>query len=177
MQIKECEIKGLYLIENFEFHDDRGGFVKSFSDELFRSSGINFVAKEIYYSLSRRNVIRGMHFQLPPKEHAKLIYVTSGSIVDVILDLRTNSSTFGKCNSFTLSAGKNSLFIPEGCAHGFKSLEDNSCVVYNQTSCYSREHDAGILWNSFGFAWDVKDPILSERDKGFTSFTKFKSPF
>lgn len=177
MKITELGIKGVYLVENYEFYDDRGGFVKTFSDDLFKDSGISFSPKEIYYSISHKNVIRGMHFQIPPFEHAKLIYVTTGKISDVILDIRNKSATFGKAISVDLEANKNSVYIPVGCAHGFKCFEDNSIVVYNQSSCYSKEHDTGILWNSFGFDWNVSTPIISERDKSFTTFNNLITPF
>ena len=97
--------------------------------------------------------------------------------MDVVLDLRKKSRTFGKAISVELEANKNSIYIPNGCAHGFKSLKENSVVVYNQTSCYSKEHDSGVLWNSFGFDWGITSPILSERDNSFPQFQKFSSPF
>jgi len=177
MKITELEINGVYLIENINFSDNRGIFVKVFSDDLFRRNKINFSPKEIYYSISHKNVIRGMHFQIPPFEHSKLIFVLRGKVMDVILDIRRNSPTFGKSISVYLEENKNSIYIPIGCAHGFRSLEDNTLVVYNQTSCYSEEHDKGILWNSFGFDWELDDPILSERDKALPKFEEFHSPF
>lgn len=177
MNITELEIKGAYLIENFEFYDNRGGFVKTFSEDLFKDNGISLFTKEIYYSISHKNVIRGMHFQVPPYEHSKLVYVTAGRIMDVILDIRKKSSTFGKAIQVEIEVNRNSVYVPVGCAHGFKCLEDNSIVVYNQTSCYSKEHDAGIRWNSFGFDWNVSDPIISERDKSFTTFNNLITPF
>lgn len=177
MKITELEIKGVYLIDNFKFTDQRGGFVKIFSDDIYNASGINFIPREIYYSKSKKNVIRGMHFQLPPFEHAKLVYVSSGRVLDVVLDIRKGSSTYGKYISIELNANTNSIYIPIGCAHGFRSLEENSIVVYNQTSCYSKEHDTGILWNSFGFEWGAERPNISERDNGFKPLTEFNTPF
>jgi dTDP-4-dehydrorhamnose 3,5-epimerase len=177
MKINEFGIPGVFLIENSVFSDERGRFIKTFSDEFFKDNNISFCSKEIYYSISHKNVIRGMHFQTPRMEHAKLIYLTSGEIIDVVLDLRKKSPTFGKSASIKLSADNKSLFVPVGCAHGFKSLHDYTVVVYNQTSCYSKEHDSGILWNSFGFDWEIDDPIMSERDKSFTSFNNFSTPF
>lgn len=177
MKLIETVIEGVFIIENFKFYDDRGGFIKIFNDGIFNKYNIKFNIKEIYYSISQKNVIRGMHFQLPPFEHAKLIYITSGEILDVILDIRKGSKTFGKTVSIKLIEHKNAIFIPVGCAHGFKSLKDNSVVVYNQTSCYSQEHDSGILWNSFGFDWQLDNPIISERDKMFVNFNDFNSPF
>jgi len=177
MKLIETELKGVFIIENSEFYDERGGFIKIFNEELFGKYGINFHMKEIYYSISHKNVIRGMHFQLPPHDCAKLVYVTSGKIIDVVLDLRKEQSTYGKHISLELNANKNAIYIPEGLAHGFKSLEKNSTVVYNQSSCYSKEHDSGILWNSFGFEWNVGEPIISKRDLSFMMFNNFKSEF
>ena len=177
MNLIKTEIEDVYIIENFNFTDERGGFVKSFNHELFSKKKIEFSPKEIYYSISHKNVIRGMHFQTPPYEHAKVIYVTSGRIIDVILDIRKDSKTYGKSTSIDVEAHKNSIYIPVGCAHGFKSMEDNTIVVYNQTSCYSKEHDSGILWNSFNFNWNLDSPILSERDIQFPSFEELISPF
>lgn len=177
MKISSLEISGVHLIENYEYYDERGGFIKSFSNDFFESSGISFTPREIYYSISKKDVIRGMHFQTPPKEHAKIIYVTSGKILDVILDIRKDSPTYGKYLSIDLTACKNSIYIPIGCAHGFKSLEDNTFVIYNQTSCYSIENDSGILWDSFGYNWQIENPILSMRDLKFVHFNQFISPF
>jgi len=177
MNIIRLEISGVYLIENYEFYDDRGGFVKTFSNYIFKDKGINFSPKEVYYTISHKDVIRGMHFQVPPYEHAKLIYLTSGNIMDVILDLRKNSETYGKAISVELKVNKNSLYIPIGCAHGFRSLEENSVIVYSLTECYSKEHDEGILWNSFGLDWGIEHPIISERDKSFVKLQEYDSPF
>lgn len=177
MKLLPNDFKDLFVIENFFHTDDRGSFVKIFNNELYEQYGIHFIAKEIYYSVSRKNVIRGMHFQMPPQDHAKLVYVMNGSVVDVVLDIRKKSSTYGKCFSIILEANQKSIYIPSGFTHGFKALANNTTVVYNQTSCYSQDHDSGILWNSFGFNWNVNNPIISNRDKMFIEFNKFNSPF
>ena len=177
MKIIPTDFNGLYLIENFNQNDVRGGFTKVFTYKLFENFGISFAPKEIYFSISRKDVIRGMHFQLPPEDHAKLIYVVSGTIIDVALDIRKGSNTFGKYYSLKIDTNKNSLLIPSGFAHGFKSLKDNTIVVYNQTTVYSKEHDTGILWNSFGYDWEVTKPIISERDKKLIPFELLHSPF
>lgn len=177
MKLKNTEFDGLIIIENFHQEDNRGSFTKVFSNNVFVQNGIKFLPKEIYYSISRKDVIRGMHFQTPPVDHSKLVFVISGSIIDVVLDIRKNSKTYGKFFSLKLEENEESIFIPSGFAHGFKALEDNTVVVYNQTSCYSKEHDAGILWNSFKFDWEIENPIVSSRDQSFDEFLKFKSPF
>jgi len=177
MNFLEAEIPGVFIVENSEFYDHRGGFVKIFSDEFFKKQGIHFRIKEVYYSISHKHVIRGMHYQSPPCDHAKLVYVVSGKINDVVLDIRRDKSTYGSSISTELTANKNAIYLPSGFAHGFQSLEDHSVVVYNQSSCYSKDHDAGILWDSFGYNWKVQEPIISERDKSFKTFNNFVSPF
>ena len=177
IEFQPLKIEGAYLIKNFEYEDQRGGFVKCFSEESYRAENINFQVKEVYYSISHANVIRGMHFQKPPHNHAKLICVAKGSIIDVVLDIRKESRTFGEFMAVELMENVNSIYIPSGCAHGFESLQDHTIVIYNQSSCYSPDSDDGILWNSFGYGWKTVDPVLSLRDKSFQRFSEFRSPF
>jgi len=177
ISIKKLEIEGLCLINNFSIEDERGSFTKTFSSEKAHELGIDLNIKETYFSISHKNVVRGMHFQVPPYEHDKLIYITNGSITDVILDLRKNSRTFGKFVTIEINSIDKALFVPKGCAHGFKSKSDNTIVVYNQSSVYSIVHDKGILWNSFGYEWGIEYPIISERDKSFATLEDYYSPF
>lgn len=178
MKVLKTRIDGLLLIENFTHHDDRGSFIKTLNYDILKSAGADDLDfKEIYFSISKNNTLRGMHFQRPPTDHAKFIYLTAGKVVDVILDLRKNSKTFGSYADFDLVAYKNSLYIPRGCAHGFKALELNTVMVYNQTSVYNNELDSGIHYDSFGYNWQIDEPIISERDKNLISFSQFKSPF
>lgn len=170
--------EGLKLIETNHFQDERGLFHKYFSKGDFSALGLDTDFKESYYSINKKDVIRGMHFQIPPADHTKLVYVTSGKIIDVCLDIRKKSKTFGKCFSVELS-GKTAkcVYIPKGFAHGFVSLEDNTCVHYMQTTCYNKDCDKGISYDSFGFDWCVKNPIVSGRDKMHPRFEEFVSPF
>ena len=177
MKIKELQIKGVCLINNFFREDDRGLFVKPFSHIVDSLKDLHFEINEIYYSISKKDVIRGMHFQRPPMDHAKLIYLTSGKITDVLLDLRKSSTSYKKYITIDLTAHENALFIPPGIAHGFLSMEKDTTVVYNQSSVYSQDHDEGILWNSFGYDWGIENPILSNRDKSFCCLVNFNSPF
>jgi dTDP-4-dehydrorhamnose 3,5-epimerase/CDP-3, 6-dideoxy-D-glycero-D-glycero-4-hexulose-5-epimerase len=119
-----------------------------------------------------------MHFQLPPHQHAKIVFCPHGAILDVIVDLRKGSATFGQCFSHELSQ-ENSLafYIPEGFAHGFKALTDDALTYYLVTSEYSKDHDTGIRYDSVGFDWEVKNPIISERDLSFPGIDAFNSPF
>ena len=119
-----------------------------------------------------------MHFQLPPKDHVKLVYVVTGKIRDVCLDLRHASKTYGTYFSCVLSGDDDAyLYIPRGIAHGFVSLEHNSIVHYAQTSCYSKDHDCGIRYDSFGFNWNIENPIVSDRDKSFQRLADFSTVF
>jgi dTDP-4-dehydrorhamnose 3,5-epimerase len=177
MKTQQLQIKGLYLINNFSQEDGRGLFVKPYTHIIDSLKDLHFEINEIYYSISQKDVIRGMHFQRPPMDHAKLIYLTSGKITDVLVDLRKSSISYKKYITIDLSAHKNALFMPPGIAHGFLSKEDDTTIVYNQSSIYSQDHDEGILWNSFGYDWGIENPIVSNRDKSFGMFENFISPF
>jgi dTDP-4-dehydrorhamnose 3,5-epimerase len=177
LKYSKLAIEGAYVIHNFSAKDERGIFVKTFHFEDFELEGFRYHFKEAYYSLSNVNVVRGMHFQHPPYDHDKLVYVSEGSIIDVVLDLRKQSTSFGKCISLELHAFGDSILIPKGCAHGFCTPTQPATVHYMVTSSYQSSSDDGILWNSFGFEWPVKDPILSNRDQGFIKFLEFNSPF
>jgi dTDP-4-dehydrorhamnose 3,5-epimerase len=178
MKVTPSKISGAFTVTPNSFSDDRGSFVKTFHEETFKDAGIIENFKESFYSVSKKNVIRGMHFHLPPKDHAKLVYVTKGRVLDVTLDLRKDSPTYGQYETFELSDKNHTmLFIPTGCAHGFLSLEDDTCMVYLQTGVYSKDHDTGIAYDSFGFKWEVEEPILSERDRNFQALEDFDSPF
>lgn len=178
MKIISTPFDGLLILETNNFIDNRGSFQKLYNFDFFLENQLLIDFKEFYYSVSQKNVIRGMHFQLPPFDHVKLVYVSRGSIKDVVIDLRKDSATFGHHFSINLNNcdGKY-LYIPKGFAHGFLSLEDGSIVNYAQTSCYSKEYDSGIALNSFGFDWEIEHPIISERDLIFEEFENFKSPF
>ena len=174
MKFHETKIHDAFLIENFNHNDSRGAFVKTFNEGNLINENLDFKIKESYYSISKKNVIRGMHFQLPPFDHKKLVYVVKGAVLDVILDLRPESPTFKKHFHVRLTEDNNrSLIIPTGVAHGFLSLRDESIMIYNVTSLYHNKYDTGINFNSFGFDWKVKNPILSERDISLKSLDSF----
>ena len=180
MNLEETILEGVYIIDNFNASDNRGQFVKTFNKNLFKENNINFDIRESYYSSSEKNVIRGMHFQLPPHDHEKLVYVSKGSIIDIVIDLRKNSKTYQKFISVELSASNNkSIFIPKGLAHGFKSLEDNSITVYNVATEYNPKSDMGIKFDSFGFDWKSESYIISDRDTAFLTLEQFSldNPF
>lgn len=171
-------LPGAYKITMPAFEDHRGIFVKSFQDSLLKQSDIAFTLKESYYSLSAKDVIRGMHFQLPPHQHSKLVFCPQGAILDVIIDLRRQESTYGQYATAILSAANHhALYIPEGFAHGFHALTADAMTYYLVSSEYSNAHDTGIRFDSFGYDWGVTDPVVSERDLSFPDLAGFVSPF
>lgn len=174
----ETSFEGLYILQTANFQDNRGGFQKLFNYDFFKANELEVDFKEFYYSVNKKDVLRGMHFQLPPFDHAKLVYVSKGRIKDVVVDIRKQSGTFGRCFAIELDEHKAQyLYIPKGFAHGFLSLEEGSIVNYAQTSCYSKDHDCGILHNSIGFDWQIENPIVSSRDLTFETLQAFQSPF
>ncbi len=176
--ITKTNFDGLYVITSPFLKDNRGAFKKLFSADEFKSLSLETDFKETYYSINAKNVIRGMHFQTPPYDHSKIIYVICGSVMDVCLDLRKNSPTYGKYYEKKLSCDSPEyLYIPKGFAHGFKSLEDNTLMHYMQTTCYAPDNDCGIRYDSFGYDWQINKPVISERDLQHPSFSDFKSPF
>lgn len=178
MKIIKTPFEGLLILQTVNFQDNRGGFQKLFSFDYFKENGLDCDFKEFYYSVNKKDVIRGMHFQSPPFDHTKVVYVSRGRIKDVVVDIRKQSATYGQCFSMELDdqTGKY-LYIPKGFAHGFASLEEGSIVNYAQTSCYSQEYDRGIDALSFGFDWGIAEPVRSGRDLGFESLDIFRSPF
>jgi len=180
MHIEPTALEGVFIITNFVAQDERGTFVKTFNKQNFVNYGLNFEIRESYFSISQKDVIRGMHFQLPPSDHEKLVYVPVGSIIDVVVDLRKKSLTYKQCISIELSAtNRKSIFIPKGLAHGFKSLDNNTITVYNVATEYDSTCDEGILFDSIGFDWKADEVTMSARDKEFMSLDRFceNNPF
>lgn len=178
MRIYSTEFADVKVIENFYQFDIRGSFIKLYNEEEFKKNGIDTSLKEVYYSTSQKDVIRGMHFQTPPYEHNKIIHVIQGSVIDVVLDLRRDSANYKKCLEIHLSGNKpRSIYVPKGFAHGFKCLENNTIMLYQVSTGYSPLHDMGIAYDSIGYEWNVDDPIISERDLGFCTLAEFESPF
>jgi len=178
MDLRETRIKGCLEIFPRVMRDARGTFIKTFHRDVFEKNSLKAAFAEEYFTVSRSGVIRGLHFQLPPMDHLKLVYCVCGEVFDVVVDLRNGSPTYGQHESFTLSAEKgNMVYIPRGLAHGFCALTEGATMMYKVTSVYSPEHDRGLLWNSAGISWPCKDPVLSDRDKGFPTLEEFHSPF
>jgi len=180
MELIETGFKGLILIKPKVFIDERGYFFESFNQEKFESIGIkeNFIQDN--QSLSNKGIIRGMHFQAPPHAQGKLVRVIKGAVQDVVVDIRKNSTTYGKSYSVELSEENFlMLYIPPGFAHGFATLQDQTIFSYKCTDTYHPESEGGIAWNDreFGIEWAVSNPVLSEKDKKYQAFSLFVSPF
>jgi len=169
------KIKDVVTFKLEKKFDQRGSFLKIFSkDFLLKNYGFEFKVEEFFYSISREKVIRGMHFQKKPYEQAKIIYVTKGSITDVLLDLRKDSETYLNYDSIKLSSETDMfLYIPRGIAHGFLTNEENTIVNYLVDNVYFDKKEDGILWNSFGYNWKINDPIISDRDRGFQTLDEY----
>lgn len=160
-------IPDIILIEPRRFSDERGFFLETYKESEFSKHGLPSSFKQDNHSLSQKNVLRGLHYQLPPSAQGKLIRVISGSIYDVAVDIRRDSKFFKKWISVELSAeNMNILWIPEGFAHGFLSLSDGTQVIYKATAEYDPESERGIMYNDqdLGIEWPVKNPILSKKD-------------
>lgn len=177
-ELRECAIAGCYEIRPKVFTDLRGEFVKMFQSEAFAKLGLESAFSEEFYTTSQRNVIRGLHFQAPPMDQAKIVYCVSGRVLDVVVDLRVGSPTYGDFVQFELTAAKPScIYIPKGLAHGFCVLDAPATLIYKVSRSYAAECDDGIAWNSVGIQWPVGDPILSERDRHLTPLANYVSPF
>ena len=164
------------IVEGIVFNDERGTLQKPFYGKNLKNL-INPI-KEVIFVNSKINVIRGMHFQKHPFEMSKLITCLKGKIIDVFIDLRSESKSFGRVGSMNLKQEDNySLFIPEGFGHGYLALKDTSTVVYLQSKKFSKEHDFTINPFSIDFDWSVENSIISEKDKSGINFSEFNSIF
>jgi dTDP-4-dehydrorhamnose 3,5-epimerase len=166
MQIRETSIAGLVEIFPRVFQDDRGFFFESYNEEIFKKLGLptNFVQDNQSFSI--KGVVRGLHFQNAPFAQGKLVRVISGRVLDVAVDIRPESPTFGKHEVFELRSDTNNMaYVPEGFAHGFVALED-SVFSYKCTNVYNKGAESGLLWNDpdLGIDWGVENPIVSEKD-------------
>ena len=186
MKLVETSLKDCFIVEPDEFGDDRGYFSPYFIQKNFNSLGFNGVV-QASRSKSSKGVVRGLHFQEEPKNQAKLVEVIAGSAIDVVVDMREDSPTFGKWTSVLLTADNNKqLFVPHGFAHGFVSLEDNTIFQYLNDNDYAPELEGGILWNDpeIGINWDeifheygIDAPLLSPKDEARVGLSKCKVRF
>ena len=174
MRFYETQIKGAFLIEPEKNKDERGFFARVWCQRDFEEHGLNPRLVQCSISFNKKKgTLRGMHYQAVPFAEAKLVRCTRQSIYDVIVDLRPESLTFKQHLAVVLSAENHKmLYVPEGCAHGFQTLEDNAEVFYQMSEFYSPEHCRGVRWNdpAFGIVWPIADPIMLERDKSYPDF-------
>ena len=178
MKLIETGIADCYVIDFLSLSDIRGSFNKPYHKTALAELGIDLNIQEQYYSVSSKNVLRGMHFQLPPLAVAKLVTCLSGAIFDAVIDIRKSSPTFMQTYSIRLSKDdKRMIYIPEGLAHGFYSLEDNSTLLYMASGTFSAAHDSGVRWDTVPVTWPAESPIVSPRDQQLVSLHKFDNPF
>ena len=172
MKVNKAPLDGVLIVEPKIFEDPRGVFYEAYSAEKYEKYGISAHFVQDNHSISEKGVLRGLHYQINPGQ-AKLVRVTRGEVFDVVLDIRKESSTYGKWWSLNLSeTNKLQLYIPVGFAHGFCVLSESVEFLYKCSDYYSSENERGVLWNDPDLAidWPVKNPILSEKDKLYPHF-------
>jgi dTDP-4-dehydrorhamnose 3,5-epimerase len=181
MNIERTDFRDLLIIKNSIFTDVRGSFQESYNEARFRvDTGLNLSFVQDNESVSKINVLRGLHLQIPPKGQSKLVRVSRGRVMDVVVDLRKSEPTFGRHFKIELSAENGQqLFIPEGFAHGFFTLEDHTIFSYKCSNYYSKEYERSIRWNdpALNIDWGCLHPLVSERDSNALLFNEFESPF
>ena len=177
-ELEATELRGVHVLHLPRFTDSRGAFVKLVHEDWLQEMGLRTDFAEQFFTISQKNVLRGMHCQLPPHDHAKLVTCIAGEILDVVVDLRRDEPTFGHSIARTLKAETGrAIYIPRGCAHGFLALSNDAITHYNVTSVHAPASDTGVHWQSIGFAWPVAVPLVSARDKALPPLDKFSSPF
>ncbi len=180
MEIISSDIPDVKIIKPEVFTDSRGYFFESYNLEKFERAGIATAFVQDNESCSQKDVVRGLHFQAPPYAQAKLVRVMRGAVLDVAVDIRKGSPWYGQWVSIVLNDDNKWMYwIPEGFAHGFKTLENNTVFFYKCTCTYNKESEGSILWNDpdLNINWDISEPILSPKDIQSPVFKNFESPF
>lgn len=180
MEVIKTPLEGLLVIEPKVFKDHRGYFYESYNAEAFKQAGIEAVFVQDNQSLSQKGILRGLHFQAPPHAQGKLVRVIKGAVLDVVVDIRKNSPTYGQHFSIELTEDNFKMFwIPPGFAHGFVTLEDHTIFSYKCTDVYNKAAEGGLLWNDpeLGINWGIEQPVLSEKDTLNPQLKNFNSPF
>lgn len=176
MIFQETSLLGAYIIEVEKINDERGFFARSYCEEEFINYKLEACTSQCNISFNlNKGTLRGMHFQKAPKEEAKLVRCTRGAIYDVIIDIRSNSSTYCQWFATELTADNyRMLYIPKGFAHGFQALADNSEVFYQMSEPYSANHGAGVRWNDLAFSikWPLPIKNISLKDQSYPDFVK-----
>ncbi len=170
----ETRLKGAFLIEPERIADERGFFARTWCAQEFKAYNLNPRLAQCNISFNeKKGTLRGMHFQVAPYQEMKLVRCTMGAIYDVIIDLRARSATFKQWTAVELTAANRlMLYIPEGFAHGFQALEDNTEVFYQISEIYMPEYARGLRWNDpqIGIRWAIETTIISDKDKGYSNF-------
>ncbi len=180
MEIIETHIKDLLIIKPRVFEDTRGYFFESYNTDVFNKHGINATFVQDNQSLSHTGVLRGLHFQAPPFAQGKLVRVIKGAVLDIAVDIRKNSLTYGQHVAIELTEENKTMFyIPEGFAHGFSTLRDHTIFSYKCTNVYNKDSEGCVLWNDCDLKinWNIDNPILSDKDLKGAPFKEFISPF
>jgi dTDP-4-dehydrorhamnose 3,5-epimerase len=174
MKFAATQIPGAFIIEPERLEDDRGFFARMWCQREFAAQGLDTRLAQCSISFNvKKGTLRGLHYQAAPYEEVKLVRCTAGAIFDVIVDLRRDSPAFTKHTAVVLSAeNRIMLYIPEGCAHGFQTLEDNTEVFYQMSEFYAPDHGRGVRWNdpAFGIAWPDDERTILERDQSYPDF-------
>ncbi len=180
MQIIKTEIPDLLIIQPKVFEDERGYFYESYNKKILAENGMDANFVQDNQSMSQKGVLRGLHFQAPPYTQGKLVSVIKGAVLDVAVDLRKNSPAYGKHYTIELTEKNKTMFwVPEGFAHGFLTLENNTIFSYKCTNYYHKDSENSILWNdpALNISWGIQDPVLSEKDKTGKFFIEFDGMF
>ena len=181
MNFIKSKLEGAYFIELNPITDSRGFFMRAYDKEIFTQYNLdrNWV-QENHSRSEKKGTIRGFHFQFPPFAETKLIRCIKGAVMDVFVDMRLNSKTFGQSDSVELSEdNKKMVFVPRGFAHGFCTLTDISEVIYKVDNVYKSDHECGIIWNDkdINFNWNINEPVLSDKDKRNISLKEFRDKY
>ena len=181
MEVKKTKINGVFLFKPHVFEDNRGYFFENFNSNKFNeATGLDVHFVQDNQSLSSKNVLRGLHFQHPPFAQAKLVSVIKGEVLDVVVDIRKGSDTYGEYIAEHLSEENHQqLYIPEGMAHGFLTLKDDTIFSYKCSNYYNKDSEDGIIWNdsNLNIDWNIKNPLVSEKDQLMQNFSSFVSSF
>lgn len=180
MEVQKFDIEGPLLLTPRIFPDDRGYFYESYNESQFHKLGITVKFVQDNQSCSRKGVLRGLHFQAPPFDQGKLVRVVKGAVIDVAVDIRKNSPTYGQHVRVELSdVNQKMLWIPAGFAHGFLSLIEDTVFLYKCTNLYDKASEGGLIWNDpdLGIQWGAENPLVSEKDLELPTLKNLTTPF
>lgn len=176
--VVKTSIPGCLRLQVPCMRDARGSLTKVYHAACFERAGVDFTIREVFHSVSRRGVLRGLHFQVPPADHAKAVCCLTGAVRDVVVDLRLGSPTYGRHELFRIDAENAEVVcIPRGVAHGFYVESEEATLLYFVSSMHAPASDRGVRWDSCGVLWGVENPVLSERDRNLPALADFASPF